>query len=78
MALSIEEQVENEKQSQADMNAKLLIGTIRSWAITQQKPELKDTARVALTFRMTSLAKRKIQNDTDDEDDEDAPSEETE
>ena len=39
----------------------------------QQQPDLKDTARVALTFRMTSLAKRKIQQDTDDEDDEDAP-----
>lgn len=69
LALSIEEQIANEKAALADMNAKLLIGTIRSWAKVQKDPDLKETARVALTFRMTSLAKRKIQSDdTDDED----------
>jgi hypothetical protein len=68
LALSIEEQIANEKAAMADMNAKLLIGTIRSWAKVKQNPEMKETARVALTFRMTSLAKRKIQYDTGDED----------
>ena len=73
LALSIEEQIENEKQALADMNAKLLIGTVRSWVKVQEDPSLRDTARVALTFRTTSLAKRKLP--TADMDDDVAPGE---
>ena len=70
LALSIEEQIENEKQAEADMNAKLLIGTVRSWIKVQEEPSMRETARVALTFRMSSLASRKLPHmDVDDEDD---------
>ena len=61
LALSIDEQVENEKRTLADMNAKLVIGTVRSWLKVKGDPGLRDSARVALTFRMVSLAKRKVE-----------------
>ena len=70
LALSIEEQIENEKQAEADMNAKLLIGTVRSWIKVREEPSMRETARVALTFRMSSLASRKLPHtDMGDEDD---------
>jgi voltage-dependent calcium channel L type alpha-1D len=67
LALSIEEQIENEKKTMADMHAKLVIGTVRSWIKVKEDPALRDTARVALTFRMTSLARRKVAVDLDEE-----------
>ena len=63
LAMSIEEQIEQEQQSEADLNAKIVVGTIRSWVKVQREPRMKDLARVALTFRMKQVTKRRLVED---------------